>query len=165
MIKIKLLSDSEVKYKQANENWFKNLMVEFCLQVLSEALETLSEWYKCGCPQKCLYGVFCACFVSICPTSQASQCSTEQHLVQGLLSITRSIWELIPEFIVLHKVLISFLLGINFLLSSWYSCTSKWHPLENNLLFPAVIICYNVGGCQTHMPPLAPIQILYNSST
>lgn len=41
MIKIKLLSNPEVKYKQFNENWFKNPMVEFCLEVLSEALGTL----------------------------------------------------------------------------------------------------------------------------
>lgn len=69
MIKIKLLSNSEVKYKQANANWFKNLMVEFCLQVVNDALGTLCEWYKCGCTQKWLYGFFCACSVSMCPTT------------------------------------------------------------------------------------------------
>lgn len=33
MNEIKLLSNSEVKYKQVNENGFKKLMVEFCLHI------------------------------------------------------------------------------------------------------------------------------------
>jgi len=30
---VKLLSNSDIKYKQVNENWFKKLMVEFCVQI------------------------------------------------------------------------------------------------------------------------------------
>lgn len=39
MNKIQFLSNSDAKYKQANANWFKKLMVEFCVQVSEQGLQ------------------------------------------------------------------------------------------------------------------------------